>query len=50
LAVLAERQSVEEFYQIGSFVRDVDKSCFRYRDGCRFGRIRAEKKLSRRGI
>jgi hypothetical protein len=49
LIVLAERQRVEEFLEIGEFVRDVGKSCFPYREWCRLGRIRAEKKLPRRG-
>jgi hypothetical protein len=49
LAVLVERQTIKEFYEIEEFARSVRKSCFTCRQWCRLGRIRAEKKLSGRG-
>ncbi|HEY7159376.1 MAG TPA: hypothetical protein VH575_35855 [Gemmataceae bacterium] len=49
LAVLVERQTVKEFYEIEEFSKLVGKSCFTCREWCRLGRIRAEKKLSGRG-
>jgi hypothetical protein len=49
LAILVERQTVKEFYEVEEFSRLVGKSCFTCREWCRLGRIRAEKKLSGRG-
>jgi hypothetical protein len=49
LATLVGRQAVKEFYEIEEFARIVGKSCFTCREWCRFGRIRADKKLSGRG-
>jgi len=49
LAVLVERQTVKDFYEIEEFAKLVKKSCFTCREWCRLGRIRAEKQLSGRG-
>src|SRR5437763_224888 len=49
LAVLVERQTVKDFYEIEEFARLVGKAEFTAREWCRLGRIRAEKKLSGRG-
>jgi len=49
LAILVERQTVKNFYEIEEFAKIVGKSCFTCREWCRLGRIRAEKKLSGRG-
>lgn len=49
LAVLVERQTVKDFYEIEEFARVVGKAEFTVREWCRLGRIRAEKKLSGRG-
>ena len=49
LAVLVERQTVKDFYEVEEFARSVGKATFTTREWCRLGRIRAEKKLSGRG-
>ena len=49
LIVLADRQTIKEFYEIEEFAKLVGKSCFTCREWCRLGRIRADKKLSGRG-
>jgi hypothetical protein len=49
LAVLVDRQTVKDFYEIEEFARLVGKAEFTVREWCRLGRIRAEKKLSGRG-
>ncbi len=49
LAVLVERQTIKDFYEVEEFAKGVRKSCFTCREWCRRGRIRAEKKLSGRG-
>jgi hypothetical protein len=49
LALLVERQTVKEFYEIEEFARLVGKAAFTVREWARHGRIRAEKKLSGRG-
>jgi|SRR5581483_6668216 len=49
LAVLVERQTVKDFYEVEEFARLVGRSAFTCREWCRRGRIRAEKKSSGRG-
>jgi len=49
LAVLLERQTVKDFYEIEEFAKLVGKSCFTCREWCRNGRILALKKQSGRG-
>ena len=49
LAVLVDRQTVKEFYEIEEFARLVGREPFTCREWARHGRIRAEKKLSGRG-
>jgi hypothetical protein len=49
LAVLVERQTIKEFYEIEEFARLVGREPFTCREWARHGRIRAEKKLSGRG-
>ena len=49
LAMLVERQSVKEFYEIEEFAKLVDREPFTCREWARHGRIRADKKLSGRG-
>lgn len=49
LVVLAERQTVKDFYEVEEFAKLVGKSCFTCREWCRLGRIRARKKDSGRG-
>ena len=45
LVVLADRQTIKEFYEIEEFANLVTKSCFTCREWARLGRIRAAKKL-----
>ena len=49
LAVLIQRQTVKDFYEVEEFSRLVGKSCLTCREWCRLGRIRARKKDSGRG-
>jgi hypothetical protein len=49
LAVLVERQTVKEFYEIEEFARIVSREPFTCREWARLGRIKAEKKNSGRG-
>jgi hypothetical protein len=49
LAVLVNRQTIKDFYDIEEFSKLVKKSCFSCREWARLGRIRADKKLSGRG-
>ena len=49
LAMLVERQTVKEFYEVEEFAQIVRKAPFTTREWCRLGRIGAEKKLSGRG-
>ena len=49
LAVLVERQTVKDFYEIEEFAKIVEKAPFTCREWARLGRIRAEKKNSGRG-
>jgi len=49
LAILVERQTVKDFYEVEEFAKLVKKSSFTCREWCRLGRIRAEKQLSGRG-
>jgi Helix-turn-helix domain len=49
LAVLAERQTIKDWYGTEEFARIVGKAEFTVREWCRLGRIRAEKKASGRG-
>lgn len=49
LAVLVERQTVKEFYEIEEFARLVGREPYTVREWARRDRIRAEKKLSGRG-
>jgi hypothetical protein len=47
--VLIQRQTLKDYYEIEEFARLVGKAPFTCREWARFGRIRAEKKLSGRG-
>jgi hypothetical protein len=50
LAVLVERQQVQEYYTTREFARLVgNKAEFTIREYCRLGRLRAEKRQSGRG-
>lgn len=49
LAVLVERQTIKDFYEIEEFARLVGREPCTCREWARHGRIRAEKKLSGRG-
>jgi predicted site-specific integrase-resolvase len=49
LAVLVERQTVKDFYEVEEFAKLVGKSNLTCREWCRLGRIRARKKDSGRG-
>lgn len=49
LAVLIQRQTVKDFYEVEEFAKLVGKSCLTCREWCRLGRIRARKKDSGRG-
>jgi len=49
LVVLVERQQVREWYSVAEFARIVGRAEFTVREGCRHGRIRAQKKESGRG-
>jgi hypothetical protein len=49
LAVLVQRQTVKDFYEVEEFAKLVGKSCLTCREWCRLGRIRARKKESGRG-
>jgi hypothetical protein len=49
LAVLVQRQTVKDFYEVEEFSRLTGKSNVTCREWCRLRRIRAEKKLSGRG-
>lgn len=44
LAVLVERQTVKDFYEVEEFARLVGRSAFTCREWCRRSRIRAEKR------
>jgi hypothetical protein len=49
LAVLVERQTVKEFYEVEEFARPVGKAEFTVREWARLKRIRAQKRKSGRG-
>jgi hypothetical protein len=49
LAVLIERQTVKNFYEIEEFARLAGRKAATVREWARTGRIRAEKQLSGRG-
>ena len=49
LAVLVERHTVKDFYEIEEFARLVGREPFTVREWARHGRIRARKKASGRG-
>jgi hypothetical protein len=49
LAVLVERQQVQEFYSVEEFARIVGREPFTCREWARLGRVRAAKKQSGRG-
>jgi hypothetical protein len=49
LAVLVERQTVKDFYEIDEFAKLAGKAPFTVREWARLGRIRAEKRRSGRG-
>ncbi len=43
LAVLVERQTIKDFYEVEEFARLVGKAEFTVREWCRLGRINAQK-------
>ena len=49
LAVLVERQTVKDFYEVEEFARLVGKAAFTVREWARLGRIHAAKRKSGRG-
>lgn len=49
LAVLVERQTIKDFYEVEEFARLVGKAAFTVREWARLGRIRATKRKSGRG-
>jgi hypothetical protein len=49
LAILVERQTVKDFYEIDEFAKLVRKAPFTVREWCRHGRIHGEKRRSGRG-
>lgn len=49
VAILVERQTIKEFYEIEEFARLVKREPFTVREWARQGRILAQKKLSGRG-
>jgi hypothetical protein len=49
LAVLVERQTIKDYYEVEEFARLVGKKPFTCREWCRLGRIHAEKAMSGRG-
>jgi hypothetical protein len=49
LAVLVQRQTVKDFYEVEEFARIVGKAEFTVREWARLKRIRAQKRKSGRG-
>jgi hypothetical protein len=49
LAVLVERETIKDYYEIEEFARLVGKAAYTCREWARLGRIRAEKRQSGRG-
>jgi hypothetical protein len=49
LAVLVQRQTVKDFYEVEEFARIVGKADFTVREWARLKRIRAQKRKSGRG-
>ena len=49
LAVLVERQTVKDFYEVDEFARLCNKAPFTVREWCRHGRVNAVKRNSGRG-
>ena len=49
VTVIAERQTIRDWYATDEFARVVGKAEFTVREWCRLGRVRAEKKGSGRG-
>ena len=49
LTLLAEKQSVKDWYTTDEIARIVGKAEFTVREWCRMGRVRAEKRMSGRG-
>jgi hypothetical protein len=49
LAVLVERQTIKDWYDVAEFARQVRKAEFTCREWARLGRINAEKRKSGRG-
>lgn len=49
LAVLVERQTIKDFYEVEEFARLVGKAEFTVREWARMKRIRAQKRKSGRG-
>lgn len=49
LALLAEKQSVKDWYATDEIARIVGKAEFTVREWCRLGRMRGEKRISGRG-
>jgi predicted site-specific integrase-resolvase len=50
LAVLVERQTVREWYTTEQVAQLVGKAEFTVREWCRHGRLKAEKRMSGRGM
>jgi hypothetical protein len=49
LALLVERQTLKDHYEVEEFARLVGKAPFTVREWCRLGRIKADKRRSGRG-
>lgn len=49
LCLLAEKQTVKEWYATDEVARLLGKAEFTVREWCRLGRVRAEKRMSGRG-
>ena len=49
VSVIAERQTIRDWYATNEFAQLVGKAEFTVREWCRLGRVRAEKKGSGRG-
>lgn len=49
LAILLDRQTVKDFYEIDEFAKIVGKAPFTVREWARLGRIKASKRNSGRG-
>jgi hypothetical protein len=49
VAILVDRQTIKDFYEVDEFAKLVGKAAFTVREWCRHGRVKAQKRLSGRG-